>query len=462
MQKNSLRHRRSRCGVAFEPLESRQLLSVPTHYHSKVAPPPVPTNVNLSKMAENQSEGAIAIDPSHPNRIFAASNLEWDEGLFAAYSTDGGTTWSTKTIANGRDGLIPALSDPTVAFDEYGNLFVGYMSSDGGSVVVAMSANGGKTFQRLARITGDTDQPTVTAAKGQVWVTYQWGDRVAASGAKVSGLGKVTRFSASQAVPGSFGGNFGDIAIGPKGQVMVTYLTAGGKDGPSSIYVSVDPDGAGRMGFRKPVLAATTNMTDFEPIPAQVRCTIDAEPALAFDRSGGVANGRVYLAYTTLNRKVRNDTNIMLRWSEDNGLTWSAPVRINDDRTTNSQFLPRIAVDQTTGDVAMSWHDARQDNGAAPGSVNRIANDDAQLWGVIAKATDASIVLSYNFQISKGTSEASRAMNQIDYGDYTGLAFHGGAIMPIWADNSNSTKDNPDGRLRTFDIYIATITDFLA
>jgi hypothetical protein len=45
-----------------------------------------------------------------------------------------------------------------------------------------------------------------------------------------------------------------------------------------------------------------------------------------------------------------------------------------------------------------------------------------------------------------------------DYGDYSGLAFHGGTFYPCWADNSNSTGDNPAGAQSNFDIYTARVT----
>jgi hypothetical protein len=60
-------------------------------------------------------------------------------------------------------------------------------------------------------------------------------------------------------------------------------------------------------------------------------------------------------------------------------------------------------------------------------------------------------------QVSQGVSNAVAARNGIDFGDYTGLAFHAGIAMPAWADNSNSTGDNPDGALHAFDIYTARV-----
>ena len=58
-----------------------------------------------------------------------------------------------------------------------------------------------------------------------------------------------------------------------------------------------------------------------------------------------------------------DDTNIYVRYSDDNGMTWSNGVRVNDDNTTNSQFMPKISLDQTTGQIAVVWYDSRNDLG---------------------------------------------------------------------------------------------------
>jgi hypothetical protein len=130
---------------------------------------------------------------------------------------------------------------------------------------------------------------------------------------------------------------------------------------------------------------------------------------------------------------------------------------VNDDSGTNSQFLPRIAVDQTTGNIAVSWYDARNDAGSgSSGSTNSIANDDAQLYATVS--TDGGVSFQPNVRVSTGTSNAGTASNGIDYGDYTGLDFYNGHFYPVWADNSNSTGDNPNGSLSRFDIYTANVS----
>ena len=64
-------------------------------------------------------------------------------------------------------------------------------------------------------------------------------------------------------------------------------------------------------------------------------------------------------------------------------------------------------------------------------------------------------------RVSAGTSAQAASSNPNDYGDYTGLAFYNGAFYPVWADNSNSTGDNPDGA-SGMEIYTARVALGLA
>jgi hypothetical protein len=129
---------------------------------------------------------------------------------------------------------------------------------------------------------------------------------------------------------------------------------------------------------------------------------------------------------------------------------------VNDDHTANSQFMPSIAVDQTTGNVALSWYDARNDLGAGgSGDTDGIPNDDVQIWGTYS--TNGGVSFAPNFRISAGTSNASDAAYGFDYGDYTHAAFVAGSFWPVWSDNSNSTRNNPDGTLHQLDLYAAKV-----
>jgi uncharacterized repeat protein (TIGR01451 family) len=221
--------------------------------------------------------------------------------------------------------------------------------------------------------------------------------------------------------------------------------------------VNTDADGLGAGVFGGQVTATATNVGKFDFIPAQAGRSIDAEANLAYDRSGGPNNGRAYLVYANETPDEGNDTDILVRTSDDDGANWSSAVRVNDDATTNSQFLPRLSVDQSTGFIGVTWHDARNDGGAGgAGDTNATANDDAQFWGTFS--TNGGASYRPNVQISAGTSNASTAGSGVDYGDYTSSDFRNGVLYPVWADNSDSTVDNPNGALAAFDVYTAKVT----
>jgi len=473
-------------GTPFQVLGSHSYSKLGTFpvvvtIHDKLDDRDATTATNVSRLMGNQNETAITIDPSNPSREFVVSNdegsaasiLAGGRGIFASYSTDGGVTWQASDpldhrIADGDDSLITASGDPKAAFDSFGNLFLTYLSADHKTVAVALSINGGKTFARLGSFdeTGANglDQPSIATGpgpgntpsmpKGSVWITYEdaTANQIEAAGTLVSGLGIVTPFDPFAAdVPGSTGGNFGSVDVGPKGQVLVNWQTRATTDGnptpdlgPADVLVSLDPDGLGKAGFGPGSVATTTNIGGRTPVLPQFTRTIDAEANLAWDRSGGPHDGRVYLAYTNSSTPDSVDTFLEMRTSDDDGKTWSDPVRVDDTNGTSTLFLPSIAVDQTTGDVAVAWYDTRND-----------ANDK-QTQFFTAVSGDGGKTFSANVPVSLGMSDATLDGSSdpsyklddfgqiIQYGDYTGVAFHGGLLAPAWSDNSPALGGNGD------------------
>jgi hypothetical protein len=409
--------------------------------------------VNISARHDNQAETTIAINPTNPDNIVAFSNEQSANAIFRACSFDGGLTWA------GDDILFGACCDGQAVFDSFGNLFLVDIGSFGGRVDVVVSTDGGLTFPTsIAMNSSGADQPSIAVGDGSVWVDWNLNGSMVARGARVTGLGQIGPFGLPQTIPGA-SGSFGGIAVGPGpngGKVIVTYQNPYGDEGPSTIYVNVDEDGLGPRGFGPRVTVTTTNVGGFDYIPAQSGRSIDAEAGLVWDRTGGVYDNRIYLVYTDETVNENNDTDIMVRTSTDDGQTWSDPVRVNDDPSNpiRSQFLPYIALDPTTGTVAAGWYDCRNDNGVpGSGGTNNIPNDDAEYFA--SYSTDGGATWAPNARLSGGFSNAAMAAGNVDYGDFIGTTAYGGVFRPTWADNSNSTGDNPDGTLHRFDIYTA-------
>jgi len=471
--------KRSVTGAVVAPVIGALLLGAvagsPIAGHARAAS--TPPNADVSQRHGNESEEAIAVNPTNPDNVVIVTNIaEGFSGLFKAVSFDGGATWTTSIIAAGQsaddpnDPLGDSCCDPSLAFDQYGNLFLSYLYDLEIPVPVALSTDGGLTFHLIARIakpdkvtgTGDrqgtfrfTDQETIVTGDGMIWLVVNGGGPMVATGAPVTGLGRVGSFLPTELIPGTNNCTYGDVAIGPQGQVMnVCTLTESGQGG-GKLFVNVDPDGLGPAGFGDRVFVTDTHVGGFDFIPPQPDRSIDAEPGLAWDRATGAHAGRVYLVYTHEVKNESDDTDVEIRSSDDEGATWSGATRVNDDRTANSQFLPKIALDQTSGEVGVIWYDARNDGGTGgEGDTDGVRNTDAQVWGSF---TSDGRSFSPNVRISAGTSNSHDAHNGIDYGDYSGLAFDAGMLHPAWSDNSNATGSNPDGGLHQLDIYSTAI-----
>lgn len=506
------------------------------HSPSIAVNPNDPSNVFIAAVQDSRFTGQLddrdlngdeVLDPLPLFDSTTDPELSSDRGIFGALSFDAGRTYGLGDLAFG--GVAPST-----AFDEFGNLFLVYYNRqvsqdiflpgpfdpnnpdafpgtflfDNSSVELLISTDNGQNFTSLASFpatgfngvffdtstvtTTNSPQPTVATGAGQVWISYELDGQIVAAGAKVRGFGKsaVDPFTSLQPAFRSEGGRFADLAIGPNGEVMVSYQVLrddpdsepppndsvsfnGGsflnpdgtfttfgdpETGPADIYVNIDPDGVGQEVFGRRFKATETKVGNFEPINAQSRRTIDAEVGLAWDRSGGPFNGRVWMVYTDEDVNNRDDnTDIFLRFSDDQGKTWSSRRIVNNEAFTNaSQFLPRIAIDQTTGNVAVSWYDTRVQNGLSFGE-----NDEASYWMTVGAPTtgEAGIAFADNIMVSKGLSDAPRSRNILEFGEYSGLAFNQNVAYPVWADNSNSTGDNPSGgvnnglNLATFDLY---------
>jgi len=407
-------------------------------------------DINASQKSGADSECAIAQDPSNPLRLFQSCNTG-GAGMFAARSVDGGATWTypdpaDKTITDGDAGQgESACCDPTVAFDRFGNLYVTYINASVNAIVTLLSTDNGLTYSTLASFTGSVDQPTVvTASVGSnavVWVVWNSSGSMVARGASVTGLGAVGTFSATQSAPTTSGCSFGDIAVSPAGVVVQVCENPTGGQGPASIRLNADPDGIGGSGFGTSSVATATNVGGFDFLPAQNGRSVDAEAGLAYDTNPASPHfGRLYLVYTEETVNENNDFEIMVRTSDNDGTSWSAPIRVNDDATTRSQFLPKIATDPATGNIGVCWHDAR----------NSASNTAMELYCSTATPAGATPTFSANVKISDGASTSNGG--GVEFGDYMGLAFAGGEVHPVWGDTSNSTGDNPNGT-GNFDAY---------
>lgn len=426
-------------------------------------------DVNVSKLNSTQGETHIAINPTNPNNLVIVANGGTSNGTaeFIANTFDGGRTWTIRTLGSGQDGVAPGNSDrfdAAVAFDKFGNMHAIYMARNGStgdsSMIYAFSADGGSTFnvQTVQAASSSNDKCWIATgpdaqnlANEVVVLTFRNSSGLVARAGSVSGAGVIPSFSSATVF--STNGNYAVPAVGPAGQIAITWQNPGGGESNGNVLFDRDLNGlVGGLSFGTDTTITSTQAGGFDFIPATPDRSAFASPYVAYDHSGGPFNGRLYVAYADESPDESDDFDIFVRRSDNNGTTWSAPVQVNDDPGTRSQFFQNISVDQTTGAVALGWYDARNDSGSGGIDTDGAANTDVQYFG--AFSTNGGVSFGTNIRLSDGASNQVRDTTDPgnDFGDYAGIAAHGGIAHAAWVDNSNSTGDNPGGTAR-FEVY---------
>lgn len=119
-------------------------------------------------------------------------------------------------------------------------------------------------------------------------------------------------------------------------------------------------------------------------------------------------------------------------WDDDIGCDLVTTAHVITTRRQPVSFFPGIAMDQTSGRVAVSWYDCRNDKSLT----------NTQFFTAVS--TDGFPSRPRNFQLEATSSYSHQSSctydaNALNYGDYSGLAFHGGYFFPTWCSYGNVT-----------------------
>jgi hypothetical protein len=118
-------------------------------------------------------------------------------------------------------------------------------------------------------------------------------------------------------------------------------------------------------------------------------------------------------------------SDILFSRSTDGGVTWSAPLKVNDDPPGSDQYYPWMAV-TPKGVVWIGWHDRRDD-----------PNDFQHRWYM-----DSSRNRGQSFGVDKAIASVPSLPSSF-IGDYAGLAAGSQLILPMWWDSRVSASGDP-------------------
>ncbi len=294
-------------------------------------------------------------------------------GVGYGFSTDGGATfWDVGTIGGQNWG-----GDPSLAVDRAGNFYFGRLDLVPGSttsdrIAVFKSTDGGATFPQSSTVSSAspalTDKPMIAVDNtgGQFDGTVYASWTIARSNVQTIWFSRSTNggTSFSEPIQLSDGGRDQNSfpAVGPNGDLYVLWsdLVSG------NLFIRKSTNGG--VSFAPAVLVATASLLgELESETAQYcgrvlkgSIRVQSSPSIAVDRSGGPNNGMVYVVFGSHGAGA-DGADVYLTRSRDGGATWSTPSRLNDDTTSNDQWLPFVAV-APNGSVAVSWYDRRRDD----------------------------------------------------------------------------------------------------
>lgn len=385
------------------------------------------TNTNISRDSFPQNETSVKISKTDPNRVVAAWR-DFRQGVSPAnrrvgysYSTDGGVTWSVSQLL---DSTVfpdfPRNSDPVVAVDTAGNFYIAVITvGQNLALAIYKSTDGGVTFPISTIVANDgtedkewleTDFTPGSPYYNNLYIS--WTRFSGNSGIKLTrSTNSGSNWSNAVAIADpSSPGQGSDLAIGLDGEIYVTWV--GGTATQDYIYFDKSTDGGLSFGTDRVIQQGLT-----PSIP--ITSSGVTFPSIDTDVSGGANNGNIYLVWCD----GRNgDADIFLTRSTNKGANWSSPLRVNNDPVSNGkmQCWPWLAVSDS-GNIAVIFYDTR----------NTSANNIVEAY--LALSTDGGLSFT-NTPLSDVPSPTIQPNSDIRFGDYIGIDYYGGKIVPVWTD----------------------------
>lgn len=429
--------------------------------------------LNSDTTTELQNEEQVAINPTDANNMVAVwrdFRLGYRQVAWG-YTFDGGATWTDGGLFV--EPNYPYQSDPGVTADRHGNFYAIVLSftntSSPNGFYVYKSTNGGvswgppmevingvpNVFEDKEFIACDrTDSPHADNLY-VVWTRFYTTQILMRRSTNGGWL-----WDPTVTVSDQNGVQFPIPVVGPQGELYVAWT----RYSPAAIMFDVSTDGGSSFGTDRQVTTVYTAST-------VLNGGINAygSPHMDADISTGPYRGRVYVAFMD-RRAGYGDFDIWVTSSDDQGVSWTTPVRVNDDPVNNGrdQFLPWLVVDNL-GVVTVVFLDRRHDpqnrtyhcvltqsfDGGATWEPN------VQVSGVASDPQYAALAGPLDAGSESGTGGPAGAVGAAGdgpvpsvepsraglLGEYIGVTSWNGRPTPIWTDIRNFHQDAYAGYL---------------
>ncbi len=392
------------------------------------------------------AEPHIAVNPRNPLQYFTAFNTN------GTYYTMNGLNWFTN---NPTFPGFTMMGDPVVAYDSLGAVYYENMYGNGTSIFgtqIAVSTNNGLSWTYTTGNSGNDKNWIAADQSAGPYSNYVYSTITSGGSCNVfrsTNRGQSFVFSQSlspHGLPGAMPCVGPNMVSGnvPGGCVYVVTNSGSSFSALYSFFMSTD----GGASFN---LMSQHNFAGYVGTNVGGRNSVQnmrtrPYPFITADNSQGPFRGRLYLVYAD-NRPAGdgNKPDIFCRYSTDRGVTFSAPVQINDDAnpTANHQWHPAIWCDKENGRLYVKWLDTR----------NSPTSDSCEVYASYSSNGGTSFVTNSKISNKKFKIDCSGCGGGGTpkyLGDYDAITSSGKTSMLVWADY----------RFNTFGSYTAYYPDY--
>ena len=403
------------------------------------------------------AEPHLVQNPNNALQYFTSFNTN------TAYRTDDAFNWLISSPSFGAS----VYGDPVNAYDSLGNLYYENMSGSGTiqNCRVIRSTNNGATWGTsvIAVLGNDKNWIAADQTSGPYanYIYTTMTNSGTGSFYRSTDFGATftsTNSFATQSLPGMM------VAVGPDtngttdvpgGCVYVVTNSGSSFASTYTFYVSTN----GGATF---TLKSAQNFSGYVGTNVGGRNSVQnmrtrPYPFITADNSYGPLRGRLYLVYASNTPAGDgNKPDIFCRYSDNQGTSWSAAIRINDDlnTTSNHQWHPSIWCDKTSGRLFAKWMDTRDTPTSDSAHIYASYSDDGGItWVPNQRITTAKMKIDCSTCGGGGTPRYQ--------GDYDAITAIDNQALMVWTDFRAGSFGSYVGFFPDYAMQVAPAVDSL-
>ncbi len=397
----------------------------------------------------SQSENSVFINPEDRENALNSNNSTNQPGggisLYGAnylYSLDGGANWEGSVYGAGGSNS----GDPTTAIGLNGRYYVGFINNSSGQSV-SHSDNQGSTWSMVTVGNAPSgygnlldknhlwiDNCTTSPYEGNLydaWTPFggSMDHQIELSLSSDDGMTWSSPVKINGGINAGYMCHGVNIQTGPNGEIYVIYAIY---DSWPSVETAIGMSRSFDGGQTWEAFRIIENIKGIRNANLGKNMRINSFPVMACDISTGSNRGNIYVTWP--NQGVPgvnsgNDVDVYMIRSEDNGTTWSDPIRVNQDPAGQGKkhFQSWITSDPATGTLSMIWYDDRNVSGAMVETFCANSYDAGNTWEDF-KVSDVAF-----------TPTPIPGLASQYFGDYIGISARNGKVYPVWTDNRTGT-----------------------